>query len=245
VISAVKKEHSGFLFVAEAYWDLEWELQQLGFDFCYDKRLYDRLEHSNAESIRLHLGADLAYQAKLARFIENHDEPRAATSFAPEKERAVALSIATLPGMKLFHEGQFDGRKVKLPVFLGRRKDETTDRGLHEFYDKLLQAINRPVFHDGRWVLCERTGWPDNQSFRNLAAWSWLGDDDRYLIVINLSDRAAQGRVGVPWDDASGRSWHLIDLLSHTNYVRHGNEMAAPGLYVDLAAWDYHFFECL
>ena len=64
-----------FLFIAEAYWDLEWELQQQGFDFCYDKRLYDRLEHENAESVRLHLCADLAYQDKLAAF---HREPRRA-----------------------------------------------------------------------------------------------------------------------------------------------------------------------
>ena len=45
VIPAVKKPHPRFLLIAEAYWGLEWELQQQGFDFCYDKRLYDRLEH--------------------------------------------------------------------------------------------------------------------------------------------------------------------------------------------------------
>ena len=82
VISAVKKAHPGFLFMAEAYWDLEWELQQLGFDYCYDKKLYDRLEHDNAESVHLHLCADMAYQQKLIRFIENHDEPRAAATFS-------------------------------------------------------------------------------------------------------------------------------------------------------------------
>src|SRR5215469_2301470 len=88
VIPAIKKKHPHFQFIAEAYWDLEWELQQQGFDFCYDKRLYDRLEHGEAETVQLHLGADLSYQAKLLRFIENHDEPRAAAAFAPEKERA-------------------------------------------------------------------------------------------------------------------------------------------------------------
>jgi hypothetical protein len=31
------------LFLAEAYWDLEWSLLQQGFDYCYDKRLFDRL----------------------------------------------------------------------------------------------------------------------------------------------------------------------------------------------------------
>ena len=32
-----------FCFMAEVYWDLEWTLQQQGFDYTYDKRLYDRL----------------------------------------------------------------------------------------------------------------------------------------------------------------------------------------------------------
>ena len=47
---AVRARHPRFLFLAEAYWDLEWALQQQGFDFCYDKRLYDRLRHGPAEA---------------------------------------------------------------------------------------------------------------------------------------------------------------------------------------------------
>ncbi len=141
-ISAIKREHPDFLFIAEAYWDLEWELQQQGFDFCYDKRLYDRLEHENAESVRLHLCADLAYQNKLLRFLENHDEPRAASAFTPAKERAAAVTTSTLPGARLFHEGQFEGRKVRLPVFLGRRPEEPLDKQLQDFYTKLLAAID-------------------------------------------------------------------------------------------------------
>jgi hypothetical protein len=103
--------------MAEAYWDLEWELQQQGFDFCYDKRLYDRLNHDNAESIRLHLCAELAYQNKLVRFIENHDEPRAAAVFSPAQERAAVVVMATVPGARLFYEGQIEGRKVRPPSF--------------------------------------------------------------------------------------------------------------------------------
>ncbi len=98
VIPAVKRSHPDFLFIAEAYWDLEWELQQKGFDFCYDKRLYDRLEHESAESVRLHLCADAAYQQKLLRFLENHDEPRAATAFPGAKEKAAAVATSTLAG---------------------------------------------------------------------------------------------------------------------------------------------------
>ena len=245
VISAIKKGHPGFLFIAEAYWDLEWELQQQGFDFCYDKKLYDRMEHANAESIRLHLCADLAYQGRLLRFIENHDEPRAATTFTPAKQRAFALTIATLPGMRLFHEGQFEGRRVRVPVFLGRRPDEPEDRDLIGFYAKFLQAINRPVFRDGQWRLCERTGWPDNGSFQNLVAWSWLKDDELYLIVVNLSECPSQARVRVPWGDIGGARWNLIDVLSDTIYERDGDELLSPGLYVELGPWNYHFFRCL
>jgi glycosidase len=114
VIPATQGKHPEFKFMAEAYWDLEWELQQQGFDFCYDKKLYDRLEHDPAESVRLHLCAGQAYQDRLVRFIENHDEPRAAAAFMPAKGRAAAVTVATLPGARLLHEGQFEGRKVRL-----------------------------------------------------------------------------------------------------------------------------------
>jgi len=245
VISAIKSRHPGFVFIAEAYWDLEWELQQQGFDFCYDKKLYDRVEHGHAENIRLHLCADLAYQSRLLRFIENHDEPRAAATFSAAKQRVAALTAASLPGIKLFHEGQFEGRRVRPPVFLGRRPDEPEDHELHEFYKRLLEAINRPVFREGEWKLCDRTGWPDNPSFQNLVVWSWQKKDERFLIVVNFSDCAVQARVLVPWADAGGHTVHLTDVFSEVTYKRDGNELLSPGLYVELGPWCYHFFRCL
>jgi glycosidase len=242
LIPAVKQRHLDFLLIAEAYWDLEWELQQQGFDYCYDKRLYDRLEHDNAESVRLHLCAGLAYQTKLLRFIENHDEPRAAATFSPAKERAAALITATLPGARLFHEGQFEGRKIRLPVFLARRSDEPVDESLRSFYKKLLAAIDAPIFREGQWVLCKCAGWPDNPSYQNLVAWSWINGDDRCLIVVNLSESAAQGKVEVPWDDWRGKTWRLADPLSGDTYDRSGDEMRNQGLFVDLKPWACHFF---
>jgi glycosidase len=242
LIPAIKRGYPDFLFIAEAYWDLEWELQQQGFDFCYDKRLYDRLERDNAESVRLHLCADLAYQAKLLRFVENHDEPRAAATFSPSKERAAAVTIATLPGARLFHEGQFEGRKVRLPVFLGRRPAEREDKPLQIFYHWLMDAINAPSFRNGEWTLCARTGWPDNSSYQNLVAWVWAKDKDRYLIIVNLSDSDAQAQVQVPWDYLRGKTWRLVDVLSGQAYERDGNQMCSPGLYVNLKAWNCHFF---
>ncbi|HTQ57282.1 MAG TPA: alpha-amylase family glycosyl hydrolase [Bryobacteraceae bacterium] len=241
IIPAIKKTHPDFLFIAEAYWDKEWDLQQLGFDFCYDKRLYDRLAHDSAESVRLHLCADPGYQAKLIRFIENHDEPRAADAFSPSRHQAAAVTMATLPGARMFHEGQFEGRRARIPVFLSRRQDEPADRTLMEFYRKLLATIGAPVFHDGHWRLCERSGWPDNASFQNVVPWSWTREDDRYLIVVNLSNDAAQARVRVPWRGLEGKSWRLRDVLSGVTYERDGQELQSAGMYVGLGPWNYHF----
>ncbi len=241
VIPGIKDKHRDFIFIAEAYWDLEWELQQQGFDFCYDKRLYDRLEHDNAESVRLHLCADRAYQDHLLRFLENHDEPRAAAAFSTAKERAAAVVTSTLTGARMFHEGQFEGRKVRLPVFLARRPQEPPDSELQKFYRTLLAAIDSPVFREGEWHLCERTGWPDNASFENLVAWSWARGEDFYLIVVNLSDRAAQANVKVAHDTIREKQWRLSDAFSGVIFERDGDEMLSPGLYVDLQPWSYHF----
>ena len=244
VIPAVKKARPDFLFIAEAYWDLEWELQQHGFDFCYDKRLYDRLEHENAESVRLHLCADPAYQSKLLRFLENHDEPRAATAFAGPKERVAAVVTATLPGARMFHEGQFEGREVRLPVFLGRRPSEPSDEELRGFYHKLLAAIDSPVFREGQWQLCDRSGWPDNQSFLNIVAWTWSKDDKRFLIAVNLSESTSEALLQVPWQDGLEKTWRLTDLLTGVVYDRAGSQMHSPGLYVELGPWGFNLFWC-
>jgi hypothetical protein len=244
LIPAIKGKYPEFKFIAEAYWDLEWELQQQGFDFCYDKRLYDRLEHGPAESVRLHLCAEPAYQYKLVRFIENHDEPRASAAFSPAKERAAAVTVATLPGAKLLHEGQFEGRKVRLPVFLGRRPCEPVDSDLHAFYQRLLVAINTETLRSGEWCLCERGGWPDNLTFLDLIAWCWRSAQERYLVVVNLSFERSQGRVKVPWgDELKSIPYRLTDLFTGAVYDRTGEEMFDSGLYIDLEAWGFHFLK--
>jgi hypothetical protein len=240
VIGAVKQRSPNTVFMAEAYWDLEWELQQQGFDFCYDKRLYDRLEHDNAESIRLHLCADLRYQEKLVRFIENHDEPRAAATFSIPKARAAAVTVSTLQGAVLFHEGQFEGRRGRLPVFLRRRPKEPADRDLQEFYKRLLGALRRDEFKGGQWQLCERTGWPDNQRYLNLVAWCWIHERKRRLIVVNLSDTPSQGQIHLPASALDDGTWRMTDELSAKVFERRADQIGREGLYVELDPWAFH-----
>jgi len=243
VIPAIKAKWREFRFIAEAYWDLEWELQQQGFDFCYDKKLYDRMEHGATEIVRLHLLADLSYQQRMIRFIENHDEPRAAATFPDGKGRAAAVAILTLTGAKLLHEGQFEGRKVRLPVFLGRRPAEPLDQEVEAFYQKLLKAVNHEVFRNGQWRLCELSGWLDNPTYWNMLAWCLGKNEDRYLIVINFSGITSQAHVHVPWDELKGKTWRLNDVLSGESYDRSGGDMQDAGLYVDLGPWKCHFFQ--
>jgi hypothetical protein len=242
LIPAIKGRHREFRFIAEAYWDLEWELQQQGFDYCYDKKLYDRMEHADAENVRLHLCAEPSYQKGMVRFIENHDEPRAAAAFPSDKGRAAAVAILTLPGARLLHEGQFEGMKVRLPVFLGRRPGEQVDHDLVAFYNRLLKEVNQDVLRNGEWRLCERSGWPDNQSCLNILTWCWVQNNERYLIVINFRHEGAQARVHVPWDELRGKQWRLNDLLTGEVYDRSGDEMRDGGLYVDLSPWKCHLF---
>ncbi len=142
----------------------------------------------------------------------------------------------------MFHEGQFEGRKVRLPVFLGRRPDEPVDTGLLEFYGELLKAIDAPAFRDGEWQLCERSGWPDNSSFLNLVAWCWMKGDARYLVIVNLSENKSDGQLRVPF--VAGKTWVLTDLMSGAVYERDAGEMLSPGLYVELGAWEYNLFQC-
>ena len=241
VIGAVRETHPDLLFLAEAYWDLEWALQQQGFDYCYDKRLYDRLLHGSPEEVRLHLCADDTYQAGLVRFVENHDEPRAASVMSPAQQKVVTVATLTQAGARLVHDGEVEGRTVRLPVFLGRSPAEPTDEDLAAFHRSLFAVLTDPTFRHGRWRLCERRGWPGNDTFEELVAWSWEGES-RWLVVVNLGAEVAIGEVRVPWDDLRGQRCRLVDDTNDVTYSRDGTALR-DGLYVELGPYAWHLFE--
>jgi hypothetical protein len=232
----------GFLLIAEAYWDMEWRLQQLGFDFTYDKRLCDRLCSSSARDVNLHLAADLLFQRKLVRFIENHDEPRSAGVFGREHLRAAAVITSTSPGMKFFQHGQLEGRKIQTPLLLTRVMEERPDADLKAFYGKLLSIIRSEVFRKGEWRLLEARSAGDD-GFSNLVAYRWKLKDDLKLIVVNLGTGWSQGRI--PLDrELTGNGDHLLnDELNDVQYVRSGSELVDPGLHVVLDGHHSHVFD--
>ena len=152
------------------------------------------------------------------------------------------MAIAALPGATLWHEGQFEGRRVRPPVFLARRPEEPLDADLADWYHRLLAAVAGYQVRAGEWRLLEAEGWPDNQSCRNLVAWSWAGEEagDRHVVVINLSGQPAQGRIPLSWPELPGRTWRLSDILGQRRFDRDGGELASPGLFVALDPWQFH-----
>jgi hypothetical protein len=243
-ITDLRALYPGFLMLAEVYWDLEWDLQQQGFDYTYDKRLYDKLLQGDAMDVRLHLAASMDFQRHLARFIENHDERRAAEAFGVARSQVAAILALTLPGLRLVHEGQPQGYRVKLPVQLGRRPAEPAAEDLERFYRRLIAALRSPVFHDGEWGLLKPAEeWGGNPSHRNIVAFRWSLGEEHRLVIVNLSPQPAQGFVSVDVMALAGKPLRLVDLIDDHVYDRSGDELTGRGLYIDLPAYGYHLFE--
>ncbi len=243
IISAVKEKYPNFKFIAEVYWDLEWDLIQQGFDFCYDKRLYERLIKSNVQSIKEHLNADITYQNKLLRFIENHDEPRAVAAFGAEASMAASIITLTLPGARLIYEGQTHGYEIKIPVQLGRGPTEEDNIAITEFYDKLLKIVPGREFDNGKWSLCKvkPAGSSDN-SFNNIISYQWQADKDRLLIVVNYSLISSKAHLIIEDIDFGLLNWKFTDLLTRNEYIYKGEDLRENGLYIELEGWNSHIF---
>jgi hypothetical protein len=244
-IDAVRQKYPEFLFMAEVYWGLEWTLQQQGFDYTYDKRLYDRLKDRMARPVREHLQGDLDYQDRLVRFLENHDEPRAEATFTKPIHQAAAIITFLTPGLRFFHQGQLEGKKVRISMHLARGPKETVDKEIANFYSALLGELRDPVVKDGGWRLLNcRVAWDGNWTSDSFVAFSWTGaNDERRLVVVNYSDHQSQCFVELPWTGMEAHTWRLKDRMGNAPYERQGGELSSHGLYVDLPAWGYYLFE--
>ena len=235
----VRERVPGFLFMAEVYWDLEWTLQQQGFDYAYDKRLYDRLREGHARPVREHFRAEIAYQNKLARFLENHDEPRAAATFSPEIHQAAAVISFLSPGLRFFHQGQFEGHRKRISPHLVRGPHEPVDQKLLQFYDRLLTVLRQPAVRDGQWQLLECTpGWDGNWTNDCFVVFAWRGPKGECLVVaVNYAPHQSQCHVRIPFANLAGTRCQLQDQLSPARYEWNGDDLQGRGLFLDLTPW--------
>lgn len=235
----VRDRTPGFCFMAEVYWDLEWTLQQQGFDYAYDKRLYDRLHARHVRPVREHFLAGLDYQDKLARFLENHDEPRAAATFPDGVHQAAAVLTYLSPGMRFFHQGQFEGRLKRISPHLGRAPQEPVNDTLQQFYERLLAALRQPMFQNGEWQLLPcAPAWDGNWSNDCCICFAWKGPDgERALVAVNYSGSQSQCYVALPYAEVRARAWTLQDQLGPERFDRDGRDLAGHGLFLDLHPW--------
>lgn len=153
-ISAIKKVRPDFKFIAEAYWDKERQLRGLGFDLCYEKKLYDGLVAHDLGRVMERLQRDSDALRGSLYFIENHDEPRAASVFGRSDNLAALALMLSIPGSVLIHEGQMEGKHERLPVQRIRPlTEEPPDFALRESYIQLLKITRDDVFRKGDFQL--------------------------------------------------------------------------------------------
>jgi len=243
LITLVKEKHPEFKFIAEVYWDLEWELQQQGFDYCYDKRLYERLIQGNASSIRHHLKTDWNYNKKLLRFIENHDEERAIKIFGEQKSVAAAILILTLPGARLIFEGQTKGYLKRVPVQLGRAPSEVINQKINVFYNRFLEIFPRSYLDNGSWSLCEVKPIDISEDKLGIIAYQWWLEEDHVVIVVNYGKNTSKGHVLLNNLDFGSSTWKFKDLITEKIFGYKGDDLNTYGLYVELDAWKAHIFQ--
>ncbi len=240
-----------FLFIAEVYWGMEYDLQQLGFQFTYDKELYDRLKQRDARQIKGHLQAELTYQEKSLRFIENHDEERAYHVFQDYSKDLFSL-LTFLPGMILYHESQSTGAEKKLPVQLGRRPIEHKE-DVYMYYKrcfnrimerknysfKLWQSELRPYSHENLsdvivYVLLETNSNHEHCSLE--------------LLIFNTLPREIVGCFTLTGDileniiQKDKQKLKFWDLVSDRHYTYRLEDVSKHGIYIKLEAYQAHWF---
>jgi hypothetical protein len=207
--------------------------------------LYDRLREGHARPVREHLFAGLDYQDKLARFLENHDEPRAAATFDRVQHEAAAVITFLSPGLRFFHDGQFEGRRKRISPHLVRAPQEPQDSTLARFYERLLSVLRLAAVRDGEWRLLQCVpAWDDNGTWDGFLAFAWQGADrKRLLVTVNYAPNQGQCYVRLPFDDLAAVTVRFNDLMSPALYDRAGSALMSTGLYLDLPPWGYHVFE--
>ncbi len=236
-IQVVKQSRPDFLFLGEVYWDLEARLQSLGFDYTYDKRLYDYVVYRNQTEIQRHLlNLTPRFVGASAHFLENHDEPRIASILSLSEHRAAALLTMALPGLRLLHDGQLTGARIKTPVQLSRRPVEAPQPEIEAFYQQLLATLKSSAVGRGKGeILRPLPAWPDNHTAQNFVAVQWQSQPDSFdLVVVNLARHRSQCFVLLTVDGLARRNWLMKDLLGSEEHQRYGDDLQNQGLYLDL-----------
>jgi hypothetical protein len=231
----------GGLWLGEVYWGMEKHLQEMGFQFTYDKSLYDMLRDNRAQDVRSHLSADFTYLSRMGHFLENHDEARSAAVFGAERLEAVGTLQATLPGLRFYHQGQLEGNRIHIPIALGAAAEEPVDPQINAFYQRVMRLSNEPVYHAGEWKLLDVQPAGDASS-DNLIAYRWCLGKLAKLVVVNLSAATAEGRIQLGDEISASERYIFADELHDVEYPRDGEYVSSLGLFVRLDPFGAQWF---
>ena len=163
----------------------------------------------------------------------------ATAAFASGVHEAAAVITFLSPGLRFFHQGQFEGRRKKISPHLGRAPDEPLEPALGGFYDRLRAVLCQPAVRDGQWELLDCTpAWDGNGTSDCVVAFAWQGaGGERLLVTVNYADNQSQCYVRLPFADLGTASWRLTDLLGDTTFDRDGRGLRSRGLYLDVPRW--------
>eukprot|EP00698_Gefionella_okellyi_P023976 TRINITY_DN8342_c0_g1_i1.p1 TRINITY_DN8342_c0_g1~~TRINITY_DN8342_c0_g1_i1.p1 ORF type:complete len:524 (-),score=84.56 TRINITY_DN8342_c0_g1_i1:420-1991(-) len=243
-IKAVKQQYPNTVFLAEVYDPYQQTLLSQGFDFVYDKDLYDRLGSGNLDNVRGFInGVGAGFLQHGANFVQNHDEPPAAAFFGSWwRADAAALLTMTLPGMRFYFMGQFEGFKNRLQIQLRRALPEPVVPEVEALYQRLTNITSDVVFHKGTWTYIPLSG--EGTSWQ-LCAWRWAYGNDKRLCVINFSASEASANVTVAdAEPVSGQDLiPVTDLLEDQVYMRSAAQMRSQGLSVVVNQWWAQIFK--
>ena len=189
---------------------MEWTLQQQGFDYCYDKRLYDRLVHEPPRSVRGHLQADPDYQERLLRFIENHDEPRAAADVRRRSRRGRPRSScrrSRARGSTTTASSRDCGTHI--PVFLAPRARRAARRRAARVLRAAAAARSpSPACATATGGCASAAAGPTTRSAAPCSPGAGAANDAPPRRRQPCRGSRA-GAVHLPWDDLAGRRWKL------------------------------------
>src|SRR5262249_8390729 len=150
-----------------------------------------------------------------------------AAAFPPDVHRAAAVITYLVPGLRFFHEGQFEGRRQRVSMHLARRPDEPVDEELRAFYEQLLGCVKVPAARARDWQLPDcQPAWDGNATCSCFVAFAWQGaDGSRLLVTVNYGPTQGQCYVALPWPDLRGQTWRLRDRLTPASYDRPGEDL--------------------
>jgi hypothetical protein len=231
----------GLILLAEAYWGTESRLLDLGFSFAYDKSLYDALRDSNIPDVHARLAVDASSQSRMARFLENHDEDRCIAVFGRERIPSVGTLMGTLPGMRFYHQGELEGRRIHFPITLRTAAPEVADPLSATLFRKVLRIAKEEVFHTGQWNLLPVAPEGDSTS-GNLFIYEWRSEKLWKVVAVNLSSEPSQGRVWFGDRPLPANEYVFYDEMNDVRYLRSGDEIRNRGLFVRREGFSAHLF---